>query len=279
MLSIIYGIASSLSWGGGDFAGGLSSRRIGAYRAVFYADFLGLLVLFAVLIVYREPFPSTSGWVNALIGGALGSFGLLMLYYSLSIGRMSIAAPATALFAAVLPVIFSALTEGLPTVTQFIGFGLALAAIWMIANADGGYHIDRLSDLKFPLLAGLGFGSYFIFIHSAATEAGALLWPLILSRVAGTVLLFFVVLARRESFAIPRDVWGIAWTNALLDLAGNFFFILASKSGRLDIASILSSLYPGATVILAWLFLNEQITRRQWGGIILALGAIALFAL
>ncbi|HAV78609.1 MAG TPA: EamA family transporter [Anaerolineae bacterium] len=279
MLSIIYGIASSLSWGGGDFAGGLSSRRIGAYRAVFYADFLGLLVLFAVLGVYREPFPSASGWANALIGGALGSLGLLMLYYSLSIGRMSIAAPATALFAAVLPVIFSALTEGLPTYTQFIGFGLALAAIWMIANADGGFQIDQLSDLKFPLLAGLGFGSYFIFIHNAAAEPGALLWPLILSRVAGTVLLFFVVLVRRESFAIPRNVWGIAWTNAVLDLAGNFFFILASKSGRLDIASILSSLYPGATVVLAWLVLKEQITRRQWVGILLALGAITLFAL
>ena len=68
-------------------------------------------------------------------------------------------------------------------------------------------------------------------------------------------------------------------TNATMDVSGNLFFILASKSGRLDIASILSSLYPGATVVLAWFILKEQVTRRQWVGILLALGAISLFAI
>lgn len=67
--------------------------------------------------------------------------------------------------------------------------------------------------------------------------------------------------------------------NATLDLAGNFFYILASKSGRLDISAVLSSLYPGATVILAWLLLKEQISRWQVVGIFLALGAIGLFAI
>ena len=105
MLSILYGLLSAVTWGAGDFAGGLSSRKVGAYRAVFYADVIGLLILVIVSFVYREPFPSTSGWINSLLGGALGSFGLLVLYYSLSTGQMSIAAPVSALFAALLPVI------------------------------------------------------------------------------------------------------------------------------------------------------------------------------
>ena len=279
MLSIIYGILSAATWGAGDFAGGLSSRKIGAYRAVFYADFIGLLILAVAYFVYREPFPSTTGWINSLLAGALGSFGLLILYHSLSIGQMSIAAPVSALFAGLLPVIVGAITEGLPSAIQLIGFVLALAAIWLISQGDGKFHISRLSDLRFPILAGVGFGSYFIFIHNAAGDPNSFLWPMIISRAAGTVLVFFMVFARRETFAVPHDTRGLVLLNATLDLMGNFFYILASKTGRLDIAAVLSSLYPGSTVILAWLLLKEHLSRMQLVGIVFALAAIFLFTI
>lgn len=279
MLSILYGIASSLSWGAGDFAGGLASRKVGAYRAVLYADFFGLLIVIAALIFYRESFPSTKIALYSFISGILGSFGLLVLYYSLSIGQMSIAAPVSVLFAALLPVMYAAFTEGLPSAIQFIGFALALAAVWLISQGDDGFHVKKLSDLKFPILAGVGFGCYFIFIHNAVSDPDALLWPMILSRLAGTLMVFSIVLARRESFPVPRNAWGVVGINAALDLGGNFFFILASKTGRLDIAAILSSLYPGATVILAWLILKEHIARKQAIGILLAFAAIYLFTI
>jgi len=279
LLSIIYGILSAATWGAGDFAGGLSSRKVGAYRAVFYADFIGLLILVVASFVYREPFPSTSGWINSLLAGALGSFGLLILYYSLSIGQMSIAAPVSALFAALLHVIVGALTEGLPSAIQLIGFVLALAAIWLISQGAGKFHISWLSDLRFPILAGVGFGSYFIFIHNAAGDPNSFLWPMIISRAAGTVLVFFMVFARRETFVVPNDAWGVVLLNAALDLTGNYFYILASKSGRLDIAAVLSSLYPGSTVILAWLLLKEHLSRMQLVGLLLALAAIFLFTI
>lgn len=279
MLPILFGILSAATWGAGDFAGGLSSRKVGAYRAVFYADFIGLLILIIVSFFYREPLPSTSGWINSIVGGALGSLGLLILYYSLSIGQMSIAAPVSALFAALLPVIVGAVTEGLPSTIQLIGFLLALAAIWLISQGEGKFHISRLSELRIPILAGIGFGSYFIFIHNAAGDPNSFLWPMVLSRAAGTALVFFIVFARREVFAVPRAAWGVVLLNATLDLGGNFFYILASKAGRLDIAAVLSSLYPGSTVILAWLLLKEQISRTQMVGILFAFAAILLFTL
>ena len=102
---------------------------------------------------------------------------------------------------------------------------------------------------------------------------------MIVSRVAGTLLVLAFVLVRREPLAVPRAAWGLVFINATLDLAGNFFYILASKAGRLDIAAVLSSLYPGATVVLAWLLLKEHISRWQLVGIVLALGAIVLFAI
>ncbi|MDQ3005952.1 MAG: DMT family transporter, partial [Chloroflexota bacterium] len=260
MLSIIYGIASALSWGAGDFAGGLSSRKVGAYRAVFYADFFGLFVLFAAFLIFPEALPVTRVlWVSA-IGGLLGSIGLLVLYYSLIKGQMSIAAPVSALFAALLPVIVGSITEGLPGILQLIGFALALAAVWLISQGGGteGFHVSRLSDLRLPILAGVGFGCYFIFMHNATQDSDATLWPMIVSRVAGTLLLLGFVLARREPLGVPRDAWKVVLINATLDLAGTFFYILASKTGRLDISAVLSSLYPGATVMLAWLLLKEH---------------------
>ena len=279
MLSILYGIGSALSWGAGDFAGGLSSRKVGAYRAVFYADFFGLFLLLAAYLVYPETLPAARViWVSA-IGGMLGTTGLLVLYYSLTKGLMSIAAPVSALFAAVLPVIVGSITEGLPSPLQLIGFVLALVAVWLISQGDGSFHVSRLSDLRLPILAGLGFGCYFIFLHNATQDTTSTLWPMITSRIAGTLLVLTFVLVRREPLGVPRGAWNVVLINATLDLFGNFFYILASKAGRLDVAAVLSSLYPGATVILAWLLLKEYISRWQMLGILLALGAIALFTL
>ncbi len=281
MLPIFFGFLSALSWGAGDFAGGLASRKLGAYRAVLYADFFGLFLIGIALSFYKESIPSLFVLINSIIGGALGSLGLLILYYSLTKGQMSIAAPVSALFAAVLPVIVGAITEGFPKPLQLLGFAIALAAVWLISrgNQTESFRLQHLADLRLPILAGVGFGCYFIFIHKATQGSDSVLWTMIVSRVAGTLLLLLVVLIRREPIAIPRSVWNVVFFNATLDVAGNFFYILASRFGRLDIAAVLSSLYPGSTVLLAWFLLKERIAFKQWLGIAAALIAILLFTL
>ena len=278
MLSIFFGFLSAMSWGAGDFAGGLASRKLGAYRAVLYADFFGLVLIGIVLAAYHETIPSTLALIYSIIGGALGSVGLLLLYYSLAHGQMSIAAPVSALSAGLLPVIVGTITEGLPEWFQLLGFGLALLAIWLISSGAG-FHLERLADIRLPMLAGIGFGSYFIFIHYATQETDSILWPMIASRLAGTLLLVLVVSIRREPLVVPRSAWTVVLLNATLDVGGNFFYILASQLGRLDVAAVLSSLYPGSTVLLAWLLLKERISLQQWIGIAAALLAIVLFTL
>jgi drug/metabolite transporter (DMT)-like permease len=281
LLPIFYGLLSALSWGAGDFAGGLASRKLGAYRAVFYGDALGLLLVVIVSFIYREEFPTATVLINSILGGALGTVGLLTLYMSLSQGRMSIAAPVSALFAAVLPVIVGLFTQGLPTQTQFFGFGFALAAVWMISqgNSTERFRLEHVADLRLPLLAGLGFGGYFIFLHRASSGSDSTLTPMIISRAAGTLIMLIVLLLRRESFAVPRAAWNVVFINATLDVGGNLFYILASQIGRLDVSAVLSSLYPGSTVILAWLLLKERISAKQWLGILAALVAIVFFTL
>ena len=283
MLSILYGLFSAISWGSGDFAGGLASRKLGAFRAVFYADILGLLIILLILMIYREQVPPTAVLLNAAIGGALGSFGLLMLYSSLSVGKMSIAAPVSALFAALLPVAVGWFTQGLPTPYQMSGFVFALGAVWLTSQGhsnDGiAIQLKDLAELRLPILSGIGFGCYFIFLHYAVHGNASVIWTTITARAAGTLLLWIVLLARREAFSVPQGAWLVVFLNAILDLTGNFFYILASQAGRLDISAVLSSLYPGSTTILAWVVLKERITRMQAIGILLALIAIVLFTM
>ncbi len=278
MLAVVYGLLSALTWGGGDFAGGLSSRRNGALRAVFYADWVGIVLLLGWLTLAREAFP---GWPVILLAGSaglLGTLGLLALYQALATGQMSIATPVSALLAATIPVGVAIITEGLPGWFQVAGFVLALAAVWLVSSSEGGLpQLKTLADLRLPLLSGIGFGAYFVLIEGATQTAT--LWPMIASRSSGTILILAILLARRESLGIVRGSWPIVLLNAGLDVVGNTFYVLAAQTGRLDVAAVLASLYPGGTVMLAWWFLKERLSRWQWLGILLALGAIVLLTI
>lgn len=281
LLSIIFGLLSALTWGAGDFTGGLATRKVGAVRAVFYASVVGLIAVLITALVSGEIFPAVPSILFAMLAGVFGCVGLLLLYAAMAKGLMSIAAPVSALLAAALPVLVGSLTEGLPETLTLIGFGFALFAVWMVSQSEGGVQdlFSHLSDLKLPLLAGMGFGFYFVLMHNATTN-GHIFWPMVASRTASVLLLLGYMLITRMSFRITdTSALPVIGLNGVLDLTGNGFFILAAQAGRLDVASVLSALYPGSTVMLAWIFLHERLTRNQWVGIAAALIAIVLMTL
>ena len=132
MIAIILGLSSAAAWGAADFTGGLASRKTGAYRTIFTAELLGFSIILIVSIIVAQPIPALSIWLVAMLAGALGTSGLLLLYYSMTKGLMSIATPVSALLAAVLPVIIGSIVERPPGLVIIIGFVFALAAVWFI---------------------------------------------------------------------------------------------------------------------------------------------------
>ena len=279
MLSIFFGLTSAVIWGAGDFTGGMASRKTGVYRTVVYAEIIGASLLLVIALIAWQPVPTWNIRVLSMIAGAFGTTGLLLLYYSMTKGMMSIAAPVSALLAALLPVIIGSFTESLPTLYTFIGFAFALAAIWLISQSKDGVKdiLSHIADLRLPLLAGIGFGFYFVLVH-AATRTD-LLWPMTASRLGGIIILVLYMTVRRETWKVEGNAWSLIALNGILDIGGNLFFVLAGQVGRLDISAVLSSLYPGSTVILAWILLKERLSRTQWIGIIAAMIAIVLFTL
>jgi drug/metabolite transporter (DMT)-like permease len=279
LISILFGLTSAVAWGAGDFTGGMASRKTGAYRAVLFAEIIGLIIVLVVALVVWQPVPAWGIWALSMAAGALGTMGILLLYHSMVKGLMSIAAPVSALLAALLPVIIGTFTESLPTLLTLIGFAFALAAIWLISQSKDGVKdlLSHISDLRLPLLAGVGFGCYFTLIHIATRTAT--LWPMVAARMGGILILMLYMMVRRETWKVENNAWSMIFINGVLDIGGNFFFILAGQFGRLDIAAVLSSLFPGVTVLLAWIFLKERLSRTQWIGIIAAMIAIVLFTL
>ena len=281
MSSIVLGLFSAFSWGAADFTGGLVSRKTGAFRAALWGETVGLLLLVPAALASGERVPETSSWLQAGLAGALGTLGLVLLYHAMARGTMSIAAPVSALMTAILPVVAGSLSEGFPGPLAFVGFGFALLAVWLVSQSEDGVKdvLAHLSSLRLPLLAGVGFGCYFILIHSAARHSTW--WPMVASRAAGWMLIAIFMISRRESMRLPTgtmSIWPIIVMNGILDAGGNIFYILAGHGGRLDVSAVLGSLYPGATVLLAWLILKERLRPTQWIGIWAALAAILLLA-
>ena len=272
--TVLFGLSASLSWGTGDFSGGLASRRAHVFSVVLAAYLVGLLLLPVLALAWSEPLPS---WRDALWGasaGLVGTLGLTAFYRSLAIGRMGINAPITAVLAASLPIIFTAFTQGLPRPLQLAGFVLALLAVALVsrpARASG-----RPEGLGLALLGGLGFGSFFILIGQVS--AHAVFWPLMAARLTSLLFMIVFVRIRGEQMLPKKSVFPLILLAGALDVAGNVFFILAAHAGRLDVASILSSLYPAVTVLLAAIILRERVSRIQATGIALALGTILLIS-
>lgn len=281
MLSIIYGIASAATWGAADFIGGLATKRTSPYRVLFLAEIAGLIPFTALALLAREPIPSTLDLLWGAISSLVGLTGLTILYRALADGQMSIAAPVSALFAALIPVIFGFFTLGAPSISTMIGFGLAFLAVWLISQTDRSNWrfplrgLRSFADLRLPLLSGLFFGLYFIVIHRATLNA--FFWPLVMARFAGFAAFGLYALIARQPAMPPRDVWGFCLINGVIDIGGNAFYILSAQTGRIDVAAVLGALYPASTVLLAWIFLKEKISLVQTFGVFLAFIAIVLF--
>jgi drug/metabolite transporter (DMT)-like permease len=124
------------------------------------------------------------------------------------------------------------------------------------------------------------FGLFFVFLRVAATSG--VLWPSALSRATGAAILLGVAVwagappAWRG--ASPRVLAAVIGSG-VLDAVANVCYVLATRAGLFGVAVVLTSLYPGVTVLLARLVLGERIRPVQLAGLLLAIAGIAVVSL
>ena len=271
----VFALTAATCWGAGDFTGGLAARRSDAFRSVLIAYCVGLVALVILALARAEalPPPADLGW--GALAGLAGMIGVGFLYQGFTSGRMGIVAPVSAVLATAIPVIFNALTAGLPSNLQLTGFGIAFVGIWMLSRPErlG----NRPAGLGMAVVAGLGFGGFF----TALSQVGenTVFWPLVSGRIASCAVMLAFALATRRPLLLRQSPLKLLTLVGVLDAAGNLFFLLAIQSGRLDVTAVLGSLYPAVTAILARLTIKEHMTRLQMTGVGAAVLAIVLITL
>jgi drug/metabolite transporter (DMT)-like permease len=279
-------LASAAIWGTSDFVGGVAARRLPSPAVVTLSHSLSLAVLVSLALMHGSTWPGTPSAVYGALAGLACGTGVMVLYKALALGGMGLTAAVSGVLAAVLPVMWAFTTEGLPRLPQIAGIVLAGVAIWMIARAPGSPASKQA--ILLGAAAGGSFGCLYIFLKLAGR--GGVLWPLACSRMASATLAATVtwISTRRKSGltsnSAPQRWWpgwmilGLIGIAGIFDASGNTFYTMATRLGRLDIAAVLSSLYPASTILLASVVLKERTTLSQAAGMALALVAVVLIS-
>lgn len=264
-----------MTWGTADFGGGRAARRGPVFGVVLVSQALGMVLAGAIAIASSEPMPAPAdvGW--AALAGIAGAVGIASLYQGLATARITVVAPIAGVLAATIPVTVGWLGQGLPTFGRITGIGLALVAVVLVSTSSDPLG-DRPEGVRHGVLAGVGFGLFNVF--AARFTPGVVFGPLVVVRALEAVVIVTAILALRPAWRIPRSVVPLALAVGVGDMAGNGFFVLAAQAGRLDVASVLSSLYPVTTIVLAAILLRERVTRSHAAGIAVAALAIVLIA-
>lgn len=270
------GFLSAASWGGSDFAGGMGARRAPALLVTISGHLFSFVVLLAVCLGMHLALPGTYSLLYAAAGGFEGAIALAIFYSALSMGAMGLTAAITGLLTALLPVIFSAFRYGLPGRLTVLGLAAGCVAIWLITHRPAAEKAGAPGRaLLLGALAGAGFGSQLILFKFAGE--GGVLWTMTAGRAAGVVAVALVLLVSPAK-GTSQSFWWIGILAGSLDTIGNLFYLRTSQLGRLDVAAVICSMYPAFTILLAAVVLHERPTRRQFAGMALALGAVALLS-
>jgi drug/metabolite transporter (DMT)-like permease len=272
---VVLGLLSAVSWGLGDFGGGLASRRTAVGGVLIFSQLGGAILSTTVAVVLGERLPSAGdvGW--ALLSSVFGGIGLACLYAGLARGRMGVVAPVTGVLVAAIPAVVGLVLQGVPSTGVALGIGLAIASVLVVSRvgdaADG-----RPSGWQWGLAAGLTLGA--VTLTLAQMSKGVVFGPLSVMRLGEAAMIAAAVALwrPRAAWRVPRSLWLPVLAVGACDTMGTAFYIAATQSGPLAIAGVLSALYPVTTVILAVTILREQLARWHVIGVAMSGAAIVL---
>ena len=289
-LAITLGLIGAVCWGGADFAARFASRRVGAFRTLFFMQFFGFVVLSAYL-KFRGGFfdgiaPGWQPWALAALAGVINMIASLSLYYSFQIGVMSVVAPVSSAYPALTVALAVASGE---RITVLRGAGLAVTLVGVILAAtsfapDAGHPSKESAHLTkgvgWAILAGLGFGVLFWFLGFYVVPAVGSTVSVWVIRLTSFSVLALAAFPARQSLKLPSgNVWWMLAAVGFLDTAAFVANNAGLGTGQVSIVSVLASLYGAVTVLLAWIFLREKLERSQWFGIALIFVGIVLVSL
>lgn len=273
MRSIGLALGASVTWGFADFFGPLKGRTLGALRVLVYVQ-LGGLAAIALIVAIRGKGPAHAAVLLAIPAAISGTLGLYAYYRGIAVGAISIVAPIAGI-SAVVPVGVGIASGDRPSPWQWTGIAAALAGVFF-ASRETGSQGRVAAGVGLALLAAIGFGGYFPPMHAAGNAD--FWWASLIFRTTSASVILAAVAIRRPSLGVPLLQVPVLALIGTGDMLGNLLFAAASTSGLISITSVLASLYPIVTVLLARVVLKERVARSQEAGVILTLAGVALIS-
>ncbi len=279
MTGTLLSLAAAGCYGISDFVGGIASRRVAALRVVLVSYPLGMVGLAVLAIAAGGSVSAPAVWWGVLCGVSQG-LGVWWFYAALGSGPISVVSPLTAILAAGVPLAAGLALGERPGRLAGIGVALALVAVVLVSreatDEDVRPHRFTRTVAWLTVGAGVAFGLNYVMIAQAPAEAR--MWPLFFGRIAATAIV--VVAAALTGNLHPPQGFPLrmAVVASVLDVGANVTMLLALQSSMLSLASVLMSLYPAFTVLLAIVVLRERVTGWQKLGMVLALVAVAMIS-
>jgi drug/metabolite transporter (DMT)-like permease len=272
------GFATAVCWGLADFLGGLLTRRLALPVVLLVSQLAGLSAITVVVAVGAPEVPTAADVAPAVVAGACQLAGIAALYGALAIGTMSVISPISASGAAILPIVVGTATGERPEGLQIAGMAAALTgAVLATRSAESARGAASRQALALGAIAALGFGGFYVGMDAAVDSADPF-WALLAARTTAGLALVVVLLGLRPRLdARPADLPALVLIG-LLDIAANTCFTLGAETGLLSVVSVLASLYPVTTVVLARAVLGERLGAVQAAGVAIALTGVALIA-
>jgi drug/metabolite transporter (DMT)-like permease len=274
-VGLLLALASSVVWGVADFSGGSLTKRLPTFAVTVVSQSAGFVALVVAVAVRGD-----LGWRSfglGLLAGLGGGSGLAAFYKALSLGTMSVVSPLVAC-GAVVPFAISLATGERPGAISLAGAAAALAGAVLASVEErraGSAERARAVVLAVAASAALGLFVYFLGLGSREGDA---LSTLLGARVGSLAFLVCAAAAVRAPVRVPRRALAAVAAVGLADVSANALFAVASGHGLLALVSVLGSLYPIVTVLLAHVLLGERLTTVQKGGVAVALAGVCAIA-
>ena len=274
-MTVVLGLLAAVLYGISDFAGGVSSRRRQAVTVLLYSYPMGAVLIVAMLPLFSGTLDARAAGFGAL-GGVAGLIGVVLLYSLMTVAPINVVSPVTAVLAAAVPVLVGIGTGERPATLAWCGIALGLVAVVFVSRTGENSPHGRVRPavLGLAVVSGLGFGLYFVLLARAGDGSG--LWPLAISRVVSAVLIVPIAVGRKAVAHVRGPTLGIVVIAGVGDALANLAFLEASRHGLLSVASVLTSLYPATTVLLAMSLLKEHASAVQRFGLGLAAASVVL---
>jgi drug/metabolite transporter (DMT)-like permease len=286
-IAILAGLGGMVGWGAADFFAKKTIDNIGDLRTLFWAQLIGIApLLIAILLNPDVPKINTYDPLFLILFGIVGALSYLPLYSAFGKGKVSIISPIFASYSVVVVVLAAIFLNAHISGLQWLAIFIVFAGVLLLSIDPSeirqalGKKGQLTGGVPQALTALVGYSFWLMFLDKFLNGREWLFFLLIIRSIAVLTLLIYSAVIGTSLSVKDRGLWKYLALIGLFDVAAfsavSYGF---SHTDFIGVVTVLSATFSIPTIILAYLFLKERVSRLQVGGIAVILAGVVIISL